>query len=514
MVVPDRCKETLILFLNIFTGGLGTILSPFIFDDDYDHRKIIIAVFLGCIQILHFVHILSIIIGFDFINNFYDIIGGENILKPFMSDKYKNFLNITKNISETIDHYIPDDINEGISSINPNEIIPMNSRVSFLKIIILVISGLSYINSSLSPLINLIKNNQYNFKMLTYGIFNPGAGILISAILFFNDERYYKIIVSLIGVLFGILLMFCPYLLGAGLYLVKVIYNIINLFYIKIILIYIGALGTIFSILFSVLQNNLNNSSFNEIGIFDIDFILCSDKYNIKSKISIGGIIRLIANIILSGSGILSLLCKYGCNIGIFIIGIIELGGVILLLVVVLGLYNESIEHSNENNKEGILVLFGYLFFTLSIRFCGNVIIIISEYFPKKPEKYNDIGIFLLTFLNVISGGFGTLISIDISPCCENKCGNCILAFLKIIWSIIGIGSYIYFIMAFFLLENNIMMISLIGWYCFYSFLSFCFLRCGKNKKESTNIEISTNRRGIHAQIYNNYIINSDNNFN
>lgn len=68
--------------------------------------------------------------------------------------------------------------------------------------------------------------------------------------------------------------------------------------------------------------------------------------------------------------------------------------------------------------------------------------------------------------------------------------------------------------MAFFLLENNIMMISLIGWYCFYSFLSFCFLRCGKNKKESTNIEISTNRRGIHAQIYNNYIINSDNNFN
>jgi hypothetical protein len=85
-----------------------------------------------------------------------------------MSDKYKNFLDITKNVSETIAHYIPDDINEGIS-INPNEIIPMNSRVSFLKIIILVISGLSYINSSLSPLINLIKDNQYNFKMLIYG---------------------------------------------------------------------------------------------------------------------------------------------------------------------------------------------------------------------------------------------------------------------------------------------------------------------------------------------------------
>ena len=322
---------------------------------------------MGCIQILHFVHILSIIIGFEFFNNFYDIIGGENILKPFMSDKYKNFLNITKNVSETIDHYIPDDINEGIS-INPNEIIPMNSRVSFLKIIILVISGLSYINSSLSPLINLIKDNQYNFKMLTYGIFNPGAGILISAILFFNDERYYKIIISLIGVLFGILLMFCPYILGAGLYLVKVIYDIINLCFIKILLIYIGVLGTIFSMLFSVLQNNLNYSSFssfNQIGIFDTDFILCSNKYNTKLKITIGGIIRLIANIILPGSGVLSLLCKYGCNIGIFIIGIIELGNVPLLLVIVLDLYNQSIEHYIVNNKEGILVSFGYLFFSL-----------------------------------------------------------------------------------------------------------------------------------------------------
>jgi hypothetical protein len=160
--------------------------------------------------------------------------------------------------------------------------------------------------------------------------------------------------------------MFCPSILGAGLYLVKVIYDIINLCFIKILLICIGVLGTIFSMLFSVLQNNLNYSSFssfNQIGIFDIDFILCSNKYNTKLKITIGGIIRLITNIILPGSGVLSLLCKYGCNIGIFIIGIIELGNELLLLIIVLDLYNQSIEHYIVNNKEGILVSFGYQFF-------------------------------------------------------------------------------------------------------------------------------------------------------
>ena len=497
MEMSDRCKETLILFLNIFSGGLGTILSPFIFEDDYDCRIIIIAIFLGCVQILHFVHILSILIGFEFINNFYDIIGGENILKPFMSDKYKTFLNITKNIFETIDQYIPDDINEGIT-IDPNEIESLDSRVSILKMILLVISGFSYINSCLSPLINLIKDKQYNFKMLTYGIFNPGAGILITAILFFNDEKCCKIIVSLIGVLFGILLMFCPYFLGAGLYLTKVIHSIINLFYIKILLLYIGAIGTIYSLLFSVLQNNLNKSSFEEIGIFNIDLILCSDQYNTQSKIGIGGIIRIIAHIILPGSGIFSLLCKYGCGVGIFLIGTIELGDAAAFLAVFSGLYNYSTQDTNENDKEGILALFGILFFTLSIHFCGTVIIIISEYFTDKPKKYNGIGIFLLTFLNVLSGGFGNLISIDISSCCENECGNCILIFLTIIWSFIGIGSYIYFIMSIFV-GNNIIKITYIGWYFIYSSLSFCFLRCRMKKEEYTNNNV---------QIYNNFIIN------
>ena len=66
---------------------------------------------IGIIQILHFVHMLSLIFKFQFINNFYDIIGGENLLKPFMSDKYKAFINETKEIEEIIDIGIePDEI--------------------------------------------------------------------------------------------------------------------------------------------------------------------------------------------------------------------------------------------------------------------------------------------------------------------------------------------------------------------------------------------------------------------
>lgn len=235
----DKFKKFIILLLNVCTGGLGTIIFPFTMENCCNCRNIIIGILIGIVQIIHFVHLLSLIIGFRFITNFYDIIAGENILTPFMSDKYKEFLSLSKNVSETLEKYIPDDINE-MFVINPDDILSMKLRISFIKIILMIISGLSYINSCLTPLINLIKDNEADFKMLTYGIFNPGAGAVISAILFFNTQ-YCKIIISLIGVLIGILLMTCPFVLGIGLYLMKIINNIINFFPFKIILIFIGA---------------------------------------------------------------------------------------------------------------------------------------------------------------------------------------------------------------------------------------------------------------------------------
>ena len=330
--MSEGCKKFLALLLNICTGGLGTIITPFIFEEDCNCRKIFVAIIIGCVQILHFVNLLSLIIGFKFINNFYDIIGGDNILTPIMSEKYKSFQNMKKNISDTLDQYLPDydaddsyGIGEGIFSINPNDIIETKFRVSFIKVILIIISSLSYINSCLSPLINLIKDNKIDFKMMTFGIFNPGAGIFISSILFFNRE-YCKFVISLIGVIIGILLMVCPYILSAGIYLMKIVNKFINVFIIKLFLITFGAFGVIYSLIFSFLQKDISDSSLNYLdereyslkAMFDIDFKFCSVHYRLKSDFGFPTIIRMIANILIPGSGIFSLLCKYGCCVGIF----------------------------------------------------------------------------------------------------------------------------------------------------------------------------------------------------
>lgn len=301
------------------------MISPFLLNkNNINCRNVLVAFMIGIIQILHFVHILSLIFKFQFINNFYDIIGGENLLKPFMSDKYKAFINETKEIEDNIDIVI-----------KPDEIISKDSRISFLKIIIFVISSLSYVNSNITPFINLIKDKDLDFKMLTYGIFNPGAGIFVSGILFFNGE-YCKIIISLIGVLFGIILMFCPYLLGIGLYLVKIIKHILNLFLVKIITIYFGIVGMIFSLIYSILQNDLNkNNSKKTKEIFDINFEICSYSCEKKSNFGIVTIIRIIFNLVIPGSGIFSLLCNFGCHIGIFFIGLFQMiSGLLLALII------------------------------------------------------------------------------------------------------------------------------------------------------------------------------------
>ena len=80
---------------------------------------------------------------------------------PFMSDEYKIFINNTQEIGDTLNDYF----NE--YEIDPNEILSKNSRVTFLKIILVFLSGLSYINSNLNPIIDLIYDKGVDFKMLT-----------------------------------------------------------------------------------------------------------------------------------------------------------------------------------------------------------------------------------------------------------------------------------------------------------------------------------------------------------
>ena len=523
-----KCLVFLVLLLNICTGGLGTIISPFVFKENCNPRKIIIAIIVGCVQILHFVHLLSSVIGFKFITNFYDIIGGENILTPIMSDKYKNFQNMKKNISDSLYQNIPDidyieDENRvGMFTINPGDIKEMKFRVSFVKIILQVISGFSFVNSFLSPLINLIKDNKIELKMFTYGIFNPGEGVLISAILLFNGE-YCKLVISLIGLLIGIALMLSPYILGVGLYLMKIVYKIINIFIIKLFITYFGIIGVLYSMIFSFLQKDMKESSLIQLDqtgdvlkgmLFDIDCKFCSTHYKLKSEFGVAGMLTIIANSLIPGLGIFTLLCKYEFIVAIFFIGMIQIMEAILFIFIFAFFYlienndKDDIDYDQKDFESRISLIYGFLTSFLLIHLSGTLIIIISDYFPKKPNSYDGLGVFALTLINILSGGLGFIIYIHLSKICVEQRGwSC--AFQTIIWPITGIVLQHLFIINIFTDNNKIIWFFIL--YCIYSAISFILICKGKTKCNCYCFNQNNNVESDQINIYNNNQNNNNN---
>ena len=87
---------------------------------------------------------------------------------------------------------------------------------------------------------------------------------------------------------------------------------------------------------YSFLQKDMNKEDKEDNVInnqFDIDFKICSEHYEIKSNFKIKTIIRIICNIFIPGSGIFSLLCKFGCHVGSVFIGISQaVSGIFLYL--------------------------------------------------------------------------------------------------------------------------------------------------------------------------------------
>ena len=79
-------KLILITFLNIISGGIGTILIPFLFKIE-KKRYYYLAIIIGTIQIVHFVHIFFFLFRKNSINEFYEIIAGENTLKYLITDE-------------------------------------------------------------------------------------------------------------------------------------------------------------------------------------------------------------------------------------------------------------------------------------------------------------------------------------------------------------------------------------------------------------------------------------------
>ena len=112
--------------------------------------------------------------------------------------------------------------------------------------------------------------------------------------------------------------MLCPYITGFAVYLIKTINSLNILFLIKIHLMCFGFFGTFFSIIYAFLQKGINKDIKNP---FDIN---CCDIYD--SDFGFQTVMRIIANLILPGTGTFSLLCKdgYKCDIGIFFTALIQ----------------------------------------------------------------------------------------------------------------------------------------------------------------------------------------------
>ena len=83
-------KKILILFLNILTGGLGTLIEPFLNEKNRKKRLIFAAIILSFFQILHFLHAISLLNKVKFLEDIYDKICDDDVFKIIFGDEEKD----------------------------------------------------------------------------------------------------------------------------------------------------------------------------------------------------------------------------------------------------------------------------------------------------------------------------------------------------------------------------------------------------------------------------------------
>ena len=419
-IILSLWQKILITILNILTGGFGTILTPFMNKKKKKLRLIFAGVFLGLFQIIHFLHFFSLFKNIKFIEDIYDIISGDKILETLFS-------NYRKDISENVPFFEDTEINIA-------EIISKKSRKKFFKICFGLISGLSYSNSFFTTLVNFIDedsneiNKKLSYKVVLYSFFNPGGGIILSSFAlfpFFAEQNVRGIVTSIISFVIGIIIIFCPFSIGLGIYLYQIKSKMITLFPIKITLLFIGILGTFISFITSGINKNKIIESIRAkdqpLNAFDIIYKCGKETITLTSSFDCKSFARFIGNIFIPGSGTMSLLCKYGCECGIFKIAIIQniMGGAFFLsiILIIFGKGCIVFNCTDENNliseeKYIFLVIFIDYLYTVGLcfYFSGLFLIIITDYMP---DRYSDRKIIRVTaglILNILTGGLGTML--------------------------------------------------------------------------------------------------------
>ena len=84
-------KKILIFILNILTGGLGTMIEPFLIKKK-SCKLIVLGILLGLLQIFHILHFFSLFKEIEFLEKMYNYISDGSFLLNFVykSKKDKN----------------------------------------------------------------------------------------------------------------------------------------------------------------------------------------------------------------------------------------------------------------------------------------------------------------------------------------------------------------------------------------------------------------------------------------
>ena len=449
-------KKILILILNILTGGLGTMLEPFLYQK-ISCKLIILGILLGLLQIFHILHFFSLFKEIEFIEKFYDYISDDSVIMKIIYQ------------SENDDKDDKIFLKQLFGIENISEIISKDERKKFLKYTFGLLSGMSYCNSIFSVITNFLNKNddepnyRFGIKTILYSIFNPGGGFLISSVVLIdsckcNENEKCAIsgfFLSFFSLLISLFLMICPYILGTGLYLMKITENNIELYPIKFLLIFIGVMGTILSFSFSYIKRSAVVAAYKEkIKTFDIVWECHKSITNIKSDFGLSSLIRMILNLIVPGLGTYSLFfknyCSYCCcndntltltfsfKISYLFMSVIEVvyGGIFLCLLFTI-INNILAQNSDFNitiplifnvlqlrdhrelvitNTRAFECLYSLTFFHY---ISGIIIIVISDYYSNiniifEAKKKKFFIIISILVLNFFTGGLGTILFMDL----------------------------------------------------------------------------------------------------
>ena len=467
-------KKLLILILNILTGGLGTMLEPFLYKK-ISCKLIILGILLGLLQIFHILHFFSLFKEIEFIEKFYDYISDDSLIMKIIYQ------------SENDDEDDNNILKQLFGIENISEIISKKERKKFLKYAFGLLSGMSYCNSIFSVITNFLNKNddepnyRFGIKTILYSIFNPGGGFLISSIVLIDscqsDENekcdICSFVLSFIALLFSLFLMICPYILCTGLYLIKITKKIIEFYPIKFLLIFMGVIGTILSFSFSYIKRSAVVAAYKEkIKTFDIVWKCHKSISNLKSDFGLSSLIRMIVNLIIPGLGTYSLsfkhccsycfcnddTCLYSFKISYLFVSVIELfyGGIFLYLLFTI-INNILVPNSNlnitiplifnvlelENHRKLVIAdtnafecLYSLTFFHY---ISGIFIIVISDYYCNsifEAKKHKSFIIISILVLNFFTGGLGTIFFMDLILHSNENANVC--------WSYLCLCSFLY----------------------------------------------------------------------